>query len=83
MQYADDDDDGFCDEMRWILWWETIFGSDTAACIACLDKLWKQQIIDQHVYDQNLMQETMRKLTWEGLQQNIVIDGDTMNRKNR
>ena len=31
---------------------EIIFGSDTPACIACLDELRKQQAIDQHVYDQ-------------------------------
>ena len=57
---------------------EIIFGSDTPACVACLDELRKQQIIDQKVYDQKLMEDTMRKLAWEGLQKNIVIDGDTM-----
>ena len=57
---------------------EIIFGSDTPACMACLDELRKQQIIDQKVYDQKLMEDTMRKLAWEGLQKNIVIDGDTM-----
>ena len=46
--------------------------------MACLDELRKQQIIDQKVYDQKLMEDTMRKLSWEGLQRNIVIDGDTM-----
>ena len=46
--------------------------------MACLDELQKQQAIDQHVCDQSLMEDTMRKLTWEGLQKNIVIDGDTM-----
>ena len=35
-------------------------------------------IIDQYVYDQRLMEDTMRKLAWEGLQRNIVMDGDTM-----
>ena len=25
-----------------------------------------------------MMQDTMRKLAWEGLQKNIVTDGDTM-----
>ena len=49
-----------------------IFGSDTPACIAC------QQVIDQKIYDQKLMEDTMRKLAWEGLQKNIVLDGDTM-----
>ena len=57
---------------------EIIFGSDTPACMACLDELWKQQIIDQHVYDQRLMADTVRKLAWEGLQKNIAMDGDTM-----
>ena len=57
---------------------EIIFGSDTPTCVACLDKLRKQQIIDQKVYDQKLMEDTKRKLAWEGLQRNIVIDGDTM-----
>ena len=30
------------------------------------------------MYDQRLMVDAMRKLAWEGLQRNIVIDGDTM-----
>ena len=57
---------------------EIIFGSDTPACMACLDELRKQQAIDQHVYDQKLMDDTIRKLAWEGLQKNVVMDGDTM-----
>ena len=55
-----------------------IFGSVTPACMVCLDELRKQQIIDQKIYDQKLMEDTMRKLAWEGLQKNIVLDGDTM-----
>ena len=55
-----------------------IFGSDAPICVACLDKLWKQQIIGQKVYDQKLMEDTMRKLASEGLQRNIVMDCDTM-----
>ena len=39
-----------------------IFDSDTPACMACLDELRKQQVIDQKVYDQKLMEDTMRKL---------------------
>ena len=50
----------------------------SSVCIACLDELRKQQIIDQHVYDQKLMEDVIRKLPWEGLQINIVMDGDTM-----
>ena len=46
---------------------EIIFSSDTPACMACLDKLRKQQIIDQKMYDQRLMEDTMRKLALEGL----------------
>ena len=57
---------------------EIIFGSDTPACMAYLDELRRQQIIDQHVYDQRLMDDTIRKLAWERLQKNIVMDGDTM-----
>ena len=57
---------------------EIIFSLDTPACIACLDQHQKQQIIHQKVYDQKLIEDTMRKLTWEGLQKNIVMDGDTM-----
>ena len=57
---------------------EIIFGSDTPVCMPCLDEHQKHQIIDQHVYDQRLMEDTMRKLAWEGLQRNIVMDGDTM-----
>ena len=50
-----------------------IFGSDTPACMACLDELQKQQVIDQ-----KLMEDTIRKLAWKGLQKNIVMDSDTM-----
>ena len=57
---------------------EIIFGSDTPVCMACLDELRKQQTIDQHVYDQRLMDDTIRKLAWEGLQKNIVMDDDMM-----
>ena len=45
---------------------EIIFGSDAPACMVCLDELWKQQVIDQKIYDQKLMEDTMRKLAWEG-----------------
>ena len=56
-----------------------IFGSDTPTCIACLDELQKQQVIDQKIYDQKLMEETMRKLALEGLQKNtVMLMEDTM-----
>ena len=47
---------------------QIIFGSDTPACIACLDELQKQQVIDKKIYDQKLMEDTMRKLAWDGVQ---------------
>ena len=55
-----------------------IFSSDTPACMACLDELWKHPAIDQYLYDKKRMEDTMRKLAWEGLQKYIVIDGDTV-----
>ena len=46
--------------------------------MVCLDELRKQLAIDQKVYDQKLMDDMVRKLAWEELQKNIVMDGDTM-----
>ena len=60
---------------------DIIFSSDTPTCMACLDELRNQQVIDHKIYDQRLMEDTMRKLAWKGLQKSIVIDGDTMNNK--
>ena len=57
---------------------EIIFGADTPACMACLDELRKQKVIDEKVYDQKLMDDTVRKLAWDGLQKKILMDGDTM-----
>ena len=52
-----------------------IFGADTPACMACLDELRNQQVIDEKVYDQRLMDDAVRKLAWEGLQKNMFMDG--------
>ena len=57
---------------------EIIFGSDTPACMACLDETRKQQAIDQYVSNQKLIEDMMRKLAWERLQTYNVIDADTM-----
>ena len=57
---------------------QIMFSSDTPHLYGVLALLRKQQVIDQHVYHQKLMEDTMRKLTWEGLQKNRVMDGDTM-----
>ena len=51
--------------------------------MACLNELLKVQATDKYVYDQNLMEDMMRKLAWEELQKNIVMDGDTMIDKRR
>ena len=57
---------------------EIIFGADTPACMACLDELRKQKVIDEKLYDQKLMDDAVRKLAWDGLQKKIMMDGDTM-----
>ena len=53
------------------LYKEIIFGSDTPSCMAYLDEIRKQQVINQKIYDQKLMDDTIRKLAWEGLQKSI------------
>ena len=57
---------------------EIIFDPDTPVCTVCLDKLRKQQVIGKKVYDQSLIDDKLRKLSWDRLQKNIVMDGDTM-----
>ena len=47
---------------------EIIFGADTPACMTCLSELRKKQVIDEKVQDQKLMDDTVRKLAWDGLQ---------------
>ena len=47
---------------------EIILGSDTPVCMTCLGELRKQHIIDEKIYDQKVMEDTMRKLAWESLQ---------------
>ena len=47
---------------------EIIFGLDTPSCMACLNELRKPQAIDQYVYDQRFIDDTIRKLAWEELQ---------------
>ena len=34
--------------------------------------------IDEYVHDRTLMDDTIRKLAWEGLQKNIVFDDEAM-----
>ena len=44
---------------------DIIFVSDTPPCMARLNEL------DQKIFDQKLMEDTMWKLAWEGLQKNV------------
>ena len=46
--------------------------------MACLNELRKKQVINEKVYDQKLMEDTMRKLAWDELQKNIVMVDDMM-----
>ena len=39
---------------------EIIFVLDNSICMACIDELRKQQTIHQHVYDQKLIDDTIR-----------------------
>ena len=57
---------------------KTIFGAVSFACMACLGELQRQQVLDKKVYDQRLIDDTLRKLAWNGLQKNIMTDSDTM-----
>ena len=45
-----------------------VFGANIPVCMAHLDKLRKQQFIHKKVYDQKLMDDTVRKLAWDELQ---------------
>ena len=57
---------------------EVIFSPDGPVRTACQDKLKKQQALNKKVYDQKLLNVTVRRLAWDGLQKNIVVDNDTM-----
>ena len=52
---------------------EIIFGQGTPVCMACLDELRRQQVINQKVYDQKLMDNMTRKLAWKVLPKNMVM----------
>ena len=57
---------------------EIAFSSDTPICMAFLDELRKQQAITKEVYDQKLMDDTLRKLAWDWLEKGMAMDGDRM-----
>ena len=57
---------------------EIIFGADSPICMKCLDELQREHVIDKKEYEQKLIDDTVRKFAWDGLQKNIAMDGDTM-----
>ena len=44
---------------------EIIFNAESTICTKSLNELRKQQLIDERVYNQKLMKDTMRKLAWD------------------
>ena len=57
---------------------DIIFGNDPPVCKECLNQLKNQQVIDGRVYYQNHIENAVRKLAYNSLQKNIVMDGDMM-----
>ena len=57
---------------------EIIFGLDSLVCMVCLNELRKEQVIDEKVYDQTLVYDTLRKLARDERQKNIVMNDDSM-----
>ena len=49
--------------------------------MACLDELRKQQVIDQKIYDQKLIEDTMRNLHGKDFKKKIVMAGGMMTDK--
>ena len=43
-----------------------------------LDEILKQQVIGKKSYDRKLMDDTVKKLAWDGLQKNRAMDGNTI-----
>ena len=43
-----------------------------------LDEILKQQVIGKKSYDRKLMDDTIKKLAWDGLQKNRAMDGNTI-----
>ena len=57
---------------------DIIFGPGSPVCMACLGELRNHLLIDEKVYDQSLIDDMIKKLAWDKLQKNIVIDGDVI-----
>ena len=54
------------------------FGNYTSICTECLNKLRKQEITDDRLHNQKLMENTVKKLAWDSLRKNEVVDGGLM-----
>ena len=57
---------------------EIVFGVDSPICIKCLDELKKQHVVNDKAYNQKLKDAAVKKLVWDKLHKNIVMDGDMM-----
>ena len=55
-----------------------IFGNGSRICKGCLNELWKQQVVDEKLDDQKLSENAIRKLVWDSLWKNTVMDGEIM-----
>ena len=53
---------------------EIIFGVNNPICIACLNELRKQQVINEIIYRKILLKAKVRKLDWD----NVVVDREMM-----
>ena len=54
------------------------FGNYTSICTECLNKLRKQEITDDRLHNQKLMENTVKKLAWDSLWKNEVVDSGLM-----
>ena len=57
---------------------EIVFGVDSPICIKCLDELKKQHVVNDKAYNHKLKDAAVRKLVWDKLHKNIVMDDDMM-----
>ena len=60
---------------------DILFGNDTPICKECLNELKKQQIIDERSRNQKLVENTIRKLTWNSIRKNMAV-GDIRQQAN-
>lgn len=57
---------------------EIAFIVDSPICTKCLDEIKKQQVINDKTCNQKLKDAHVRKLVWDELHKNTVMDGDML-----